>query len=94
MSIEKRVMENGLTVCGKCKLVTRTISTRRDRGGRPPKSDDIYEKSSQNWKSIAVIYSRKGSVLIRIDTLNPGRIGITHGELVTDKINHFNTLMC
>ena len=33
MSIEKRVMENGLTVYGKRKLVTRTISIRRDQGG-------------------------------------------------------------
>ena len=81
MSIEKRVMENGLTVYGKHKLVTRTIFHKKRPRGRPPKSDAIYEKSSQNWKSIAVIYSRKGSVLTRIDTLNPGRIGITHEEL-------------
>ena len=33
MSIEKRVMENGLTVYGKRILVTRTISIRRDREG-------------------------------------------------------------
>ena len=68
-------MENGLTVYGKRKLVTRTMFHKKIPRGRLPKSDAIYEESS------SVIYSRKGSVLTRIDTLNPGRIGITHGEL-------------
>lgn len=31
MSVEKNVMENGLTVYGKRKVVTRTISIRRDQ---------------------------------------------------------------
>ena len=56
MSIEKRVMENGLTVYGKRKLVTRTIFHKKRPRGRPPNRDASYEESS------SVIYSRKGSV--------------------------------
>ena len=49
MSIEKRVMENGLTVYGKRKLVTRTIFHKKRQRGRPPKSSE--EKVSKEAKN-------------------------------------------
>ena len=39
----------------------------------------------QNWKSIAAFYGKIHPVLTRIKTINPGSIGITREELVTDK---------
>ena len=49
-----------------------------------PEELEKHPITHQNWKSIDAFFSKKRVVLTRIYTLNPGRIGITRGELVID----------